>query len=186
VAPYKKTPEEPVEPWSFSMRAALCSNRWFGARGHLEGRRQFCANGIAAIGSRPLARLRSHLVDGDLVFTGLSIPTTSAAQKCFDSFRGCGDICRRDSLSSGTADSHIGQSRSKPGLESVAGSWSSGCHRTLRISIPWKWPGVTPSMGILRTTHQTALRILNMRCSAPCPERKVRDRCFRPFSKALD
>jgi hypothetical protein len=186
VAPYKKTPEEPVEPWSFSMRAALCSSRWFAVRGHLEARRQFCANGIAATGSRPSAPLRSHLVDGDLVFTGLSIPTTSAAQKSCDFFRGCGAICPRGSLSSGTAHSPIGQSRSKPGLESVAGSLSSGCRRTPRISIPWKWSGVTPSGGILRTTHQTALRILNMRSSAPCPEPKVRDRCFWPSSEALD
>ena len=185
VAPYKKTPEEPVEAWSLSMRAALCSSRWFGVRGPLVGRRPFCANGIGVTGSPPSARSHWHLVDGGLAFTGLSIPITSAAQKCFDFFRGWGAICRRDSPSSGTGGSPIGQSRSKSGLQSVAGSWSSGCHRTLRISTQWRWFGTIPSLEILLTMHLRAFRILNMRSSTPCAERKARDGSFRLSSKAL-
>jgi len=99
--------------------------------------------------------------------------------------QGLGDICRTDSRSSGTADSHIGQSRSKHDLESVAGSCSSGCHRTLRNSIPWKCSGAIPSMGILRTMHQRAFSSLSMRSSTLCREPKARNHCFRPSSKTL-
>jgi hypothetical protein len=186
LAAYKKTPEEPVEAWSLWMRAALCSSRWFGVPGPLAGKRRSCANGIGVTGSRPSAQSPWHLVDGGLAFIGLSIPITSATQKCLDSFRGSGDICRRDLRSSGTGGSPIGQSRSKRGLESVTGSWSSGCPLTLRISTPWKWFGAIPSMGSLPTTHQRALTSLNKRLSTPCSERKVRDRCSWPSSKALD
>lgn len=71
-------------------------------------------------------------------------------------------------------------------MESVAGSCSSGCPLTLRISTPWKWSGAIPSMGILPTTHQRALRSLSKRSLTPCAERKVRGPCSWPSARALD
>lgn len=77
---------EPVEVWFFSMRADLCSSRWFDGRGRLEGRHRFCISGIATTDFRPSVRSPWHPVDGDWVFTGRSIPTTSAAKRSFASF----------------------------------------------------------------------------------------------------
>ena len=51
VAPYKKTPERPVEALSFSTRAGSCFSPWSAGVGRPAGRRRFFASGTAEIAS---------------------------------------------------------------------------------------------------------------------------------------
>jgi hypothetical protein len=183
LATHKKTPSEPEEARSFSMRVASCFSLLCGVPGRREAKRRSFASGIVAIGSRPSVPSRLLHVGGDMVSTGLTTLTTFEARRCCVSFRLCGDICPMASHSSGTEDNPIGQRRLEPGLLNVDGSSSSGCHLTPQTSIRWRQSGVTPSMGIWRTSLPTAFRTSNTPSSPLCPGQEARDACSRPSSE---
>lgn len=183
LAPYKKTPAEPAERSYFSMKVASCSNRWSDAPGHREARRRFCDSGTVATDSRPSVQSRLLRTAGAMACTGLSTLTISGAEKSSNSFRDCGDICRRDSRSFGTADNRTEQSWSRTGSHVAGASLSSGCHPTRQISTRWRRSGATPSTGTWRTMLPTAFKISNNPSSLPWSGRKVRVACFRRSSE---
>ena len=183
LAPYKKTPSEPAETWSFSMKAASCSSLWCGAPGRREAKRRSFVSGIVATGCRRSVPSRLLPTGGDTVFTGLSTLRTFAARRSCVSFGNCGDICPTASHSSGTEGSRIEQRGSKPGLLNVGGLLSSGYHHMLRSSIRWRQSGVTPSMGIWRTSLPTAFRTSKTPSSPRWPRQRVKDACSRRFSE---
>lgn len=186
LAPYKKTPAELAETWSFSMKAASCSSRWSDEPGHRGARRRSFANGIAAIDSRPSAQSRLPRIVDDMVCTGLNTDTISGAEKSFTSFRDFCDICRRDSRSFGTADSRTGRSWSRTGLSDDGGLSPSSCHPTHRISTRWRRSGVIPSMGTWRTMLPTAFRTLNNLSSPPWSGPKVNGDYYPHSSRLQD
>jgi hypothetical protein len=183
LAPYKKTPSEPEEAWSFSMRAASCFSRLCGAPGRPEAKRLSFVSGIVVIGSPPSVPSPLLHVGRDTVSTGLSTPTTLAAGRFWASFRVCGDICPMALRSSGTEDSRIGQRGSKSGLLNAGGLSSSGCQLTPQTSIRSRQSGVTPSMGTWRTSLPTTFRTSNRPSCPPWPGQKAKNTCFRPSSE---
>jgi len=186
LAPYKKTPAEPAEAWSFSMKAASCSSRWSDEPGHRGARRRSFANGIAAIDSRPSAQSPLPRTVDDMVCTGLSTDTISVAEKSFTFFRDCCDICRRDSRSFGTADNRTARSWSRTGLNDGGGLSPSSCHPMHRILTRWRRSGAIPNMGTWRTMLPTAFRTLNNPSSPPWAEPKVKGDYYPRSSRRQD
>jgi hypothetical protein len=186
LAPYKKTPAGPEGAWSFSMKAASCSNRWFDVPGRHEARRQSFANGIVAIDSRPSAPSRLLRGDDAMVFTGLSILTIFGVERCFGSFKDCGVICRKDLPSFGIGDRCTEQNWSRTGLRGKDGLLSSLCLPTRRISTRWRRSGVTPSIATWRTTLPIIFKNSNKPSSPPwcAPEGKAH--CSRHSSEVQD
>src|SRR3990170_5474626 len=162
VAPYKKTPEEPVGALFSSTRAASCSSRWSAAPGRPAARRPSSASGIVATGSPRSAPSPWYPVGADSASTGLSNPTTSDPRKSFGSLRHCVGTSLTVLRSSGTDTDLSGQRASRTGWPTGSGSSSSGCHPMPRTSTLWNASGATPSTGTWRTSPPTVSVHLSM------------------------
>src|SRR3990170_1123751 len=173
VAPYKKTPEEPVGALFSSTRAASCSSRWSAAPGRPVARLPSSASGIAATGSPRSAPSPWHPAGVDSASTGLSTPTTSDLRKSFGSLKHCAATSRTVSRSSGTDTAPTRQRVSRTGWPPGSGSSSSGCRPMPRTSTRWNASGATPSTGTWRTSPPTVSAHLSTLLLPPFPKREA-------------
>ncbi len=150
----------------FSMKAALCSSRWFDAPGRPKVAHRSSTVGTDGTASRSSRRLPSRPSVGVWGCT-LPLPSTIFGPPTSrPSWLRCSSICRRDLSWSWTA----GKSIAPPPDSSWSGlgvaCTSNGCRRMLRNSIRTNRSGRRPSTGTWRTFFRRMSPILDRRCAS--------------------